>query len=329
MKKIQYHKTGALVISLDFELLWGVIDKHGPEDYGESNVKNVEKVLPRLMALFEQYGVKATVGFVGMMLYPGKDELLLELPQKRPSYTNIALSPYRAGYIEGIRREDASLYFASGLVEKLRQSPNIEIGSHTFCHYYCNEEGQTKEEFESDIRKATELAKEKGMKLRSIIFPRNQVRDEYLEVCARNGFKTYRGNPGHFFSKKRNPIWNKLGRLLDTYIPVTKTTYPYSEITELNGITNVKASRFFRPYSRRLACLEWLKVRRIKQELKQAAMHGEVYHLWWHPHNFGADMEKNLKQLETVLQTYKNCQSQYGMGAYTMYELASLINNQA
>lgn len=329
MKIREKKRRGAFIVSLDFELLWGVIDKHGPNDYGQSNVKNVEKVLPKMVGLFEKYGVKATVGYVGMMFYHEKNELLRELPQAQPSYTNMALSPYRAGYIEGIRNEDANLYFAPSLVEMLMQSPNIELGSHTFCHYYCNAEGQAKDEFACDIRKATEQAKKMGLELRSIIFPRNQVREDYLEVCAKYGFKTYRGNPGHFFSKKRNPMWNKIGRLLDTYIPLTKTTYSYGEIEEKNGITNVKASRFFRPYSKRLAFVEWLKLRRIEQEVKYAAKHGEVYHLWWHPHNFGADMEKNLDQLESVLKTYIQCQTQYGLKSYTMSELASIFNYKA
>lgn len=328
MKNNQNNKKGAFVISLDFELLWGVIDKHGPKDYGQSNVKSVEIIIPRLMAMFEKYGVKATVGYVGMMLYSGKNDLFRNMPKKMPSYKKISLSPYRKGFIESIQKEDASLYFAPELVEMLRRNPIIELGSHTFCHYYCDEIGQTKEEFEYDIEKAVAQAKEKGIELHSVIFPRNQVRDEYLAVCAKFGFKTYRGNPNHFFSRNRPAILNKIGRLVDAYFPLIKTTYPYEEIVEVGGMINVKASRFFRPYSKRLSCLEWLKVRRIKQEVRWAAKHGEVYHLWWHPHNFGANMEKNLRQLESVLQTFKECKEKSGMEAYTMSGIASLITSK-
>lgn len=326
MKKREKNRQGAFIVSLDFELLWGVIDKHGPSDYGQTNVKNVESVLTNLIALFEKYEVKATVGYVGMMFYHGKDALLKDLPLVRPTYKNMDLSPYREGYIDGILKENERMYFAPHLVEKLRRSPNIELGSHTYCHYYCNAEGQTIEEFEADIKKAVEQAKAKAIGLKSIIFPRNQVRDEYLAICAKYGFETYRGNPNHFFSNRREPILNKIGRLFDTYFPITKTTYPYEELTREGGLTNVKASRFFRPYSKKMAFLEWLKIHRIKQELKRAARHGEVYHLWWHPHNFGANMEKNLEQLKSVLETFKQCNTKYGMKSYSMQEISTYKN---
>ena len=88
---------------------------------------------------------------------------------------------------------------------------------------------------------------------------------------------------------------------------------------------NIPASRFFRPYNKRLSLLEPLKVLRIKNEIKYAARHGEVYHLWWHPHNFGANIEQNLKELETVLKCYQYCSGQYGMQSFSMKELKDYI----
>ena len=44
---------GSLVISLDYELMWGVRDLFTPEDYGQSNVKQVGEVISRLLQLFE------------------------------------------------------------------------------------------------------------------------------------------------------------------------------------------------------------------------------------------------------------------------------------
>ncbi len=319
--KIEEHKSGSLILSLDFELLWGTIDIYSPEDYGKSNVRNVKKIIPRLITLLEKYDVKATIGFVGMIFYQGKEELLNDLPLIQPSYKKKNLSPYEYNYIEGISNENKDLYFAPELLRLLRQSSNIELGSHTFCHYYCNEEGQTIEEFESDIKKAVDQAKGKGIELHSIIFPRNQVCESYLKVCAKYGFISYRGNPEHFFTKNNIAIFNKIGRFIDTYIPVTKTSYPYTELSVTARMTNVKASRFFRPYNKKLAFLEWLKVFRIKQELKGAAQNNEIYHLWWHPHNFGANIEENFQQLEEIFLTYKYCSNKLGMRSFTMSEV--------
>ena len=60
--------------------------------------------------------------------------------------------------------------------------------------------------------------------------------------------------------------------------------------------------------------------------MEHAAKHQELYHLWWHPHNFGADMEENLAFLEEVLRHYQYCHQQYGMCSMTMNEFYKEIN---
>ena len=89
---------------------------------------------------------------------------------------------------------------------------------------------------------------------------------------------------------------------------------------------NVPASRFLRPYNAKLGTFEPLKVRRIKNEILYAARNKELYHLWWHPHNFGSDMEQNLNNLEKILAFYADCHKNYGMQSYTMSEFSNLIN---
>lgn len=49
-----------------------------------------------------------------------------------------------------------------------------------------------------------------------------------------------------------------------------------------------------RPYSPRLSFLEGLRLRRIRHEMVHAAKKGELYHLWWHPYNFGANWRRTL-----------------------------------
>ena len=57
-------KKGILTISLDFELYWGLIDQLQIEDY-ESNLKNVHKVIPKLLNLFSKNSINATWATVG------------------------------------------------------------------------------------------------------------------------------------------------------------------------------------------------------------------------------------------------------------------------
>ena len=63
----------------------------------------------------------------------------------------------------------------------------------------------------------------------------------------------------------------------------------------------------------------------LKKEMEKAAKCGEMYHLWWHPHNFGANIEDNLKNLENVLKYFSYCREKYGMKTYTMNELSEIL----
>ena len=63
----------------------------------------------------------------------------------------------------------------------------------------------------------------------------------------------------------------------------------------------------------------------MKKEMIHAALKGEMYHIYWHPHNFGANMDKNFVMLEKVLSCYKDCQRKYGMKSFTMAEMFDYI----
>jgi hypothetical protein len=87
-------------------------------------------------------------------------------------------------------------------------------------------------------------------------------------------------------------------------------------------LIDVRSSRFLRPASRRLRPLEPLRLRRITGGLSRAAKSGTIYHLWWHPHNFGADPGYSLKFLERVLQHFHRLSQTCGMRSSTMLEIA-------
>ena len=54
-----------------------------------------------------------------------------------------------------------------------------------------------------------------------------------------------------------------------------------------------------------------------------AARTGGVFHLWWHPHNFGVNQEENLSILEAVLRHYRTLADSYGMQTHCMGDFAS------
>ena len=138
----------------------------------------------------------------------------------------------------------------------------------------------------------------------------------------------YRGISPSFSSQPKNIIHSflqRIGRLIDTYnVLGTPSTIKHNAIST-KPIINVPSSRFLRPYDKRLRVLDGLRLKRIQKEMTYAAKHGEMYHLWWHPHNFGANINENFKFLEEVLLTYKTLHLQYGMTSMTMKEYAQCI----
>lgn len=323
---------GTLVISLDYELMWGMFDVVSKDGYGRTNVANVPEAIERMVALFQKYGVHATFATVGMLMYKDKDELIADFPKDRPSYNKTTCSAYN-GTIDSIQKDEEIQFFQPEVVQELKATEGIEIGTHTYCHYYCWEGGQTVEQFDADIRKACEVASRNGIELKSIIFPRNQVSPEHLKICAKYGITSYRGNAVKYFNEPQSKFEaykNKICRLLDAYINIGgMSSVPYSEIDTEEEPKNLRASRMLRPYISKLAFLDGLRLRRMKTEMLHAARKGEMYHIWWHPHNFGANMDKNLAFLEELLKCYKECKEKYNMQSCTMTELAEqLFNNK-
>ncbi len=314
---------GNFVVSLDFELIWGVIDLPMLEGY-KGNVRGVQQAIPRLLELADRYGIKLTFGVVGFLLFKNRKELEPYLPELRPSYLKPNISPYT--YMKNTD-VDNECHFAPDLVAMVRQHPQHELATHTFCHYYCMEAGQTIEEFEADLKCALKIAQEKGIDLKSLIFPRNQCKAEYLKICKGLGFTSYRGNETNMLHsenyEKVPEILKRMLRLIDTYLPITGSNSNTVEEMESDVIANIRASRFFRPYSNTLRIIEPLKMRRILKEMTKAAKKGNTYHLWWHPHNVGINQEENFAQIESIFRHYKRLNEEYGFESKTMNELAN------
>lgn len=86
-----------------------------------------------------------------------------------------------------------------------------------------------------------------------------------------------------------------------------------------------KSSRFLRPYSKQLAVLENLRLRRIKNGLTKAAKDNEFYHLWWQLHNFGKNIEENLQFLEEILKHVDFLRERYNFQSMHMRDVAGLV----
>ncbi len=312
--------NGTLIVSLDFELFWGMLDCCALEDY-QDNVLGGRKAIPKLLELFQKYDIHATWATVGFLFAENYDALSCYFPDQKPGYQDPRLDAYAEFAKIGKNEEEAPCFYAPSLVRLVAETTGQEIGSHTFCHYYCREQGQTPEEFAADLRAARQIAADRGYDLRSIILPRNQCEPEYTQVLRDTGFTAYRDEENDWIHEKIKfrPLLRLL-RLADVYLPLTGQGgyVPKNE----NGIWNLAGSRMYKPIFRPLVFLERLKLRRIKKQMLHAAKNGLTFHLWWHPHNIGVRTEEHLAQLEEIFRYYTFLKDIYGMRSCNMAEAA-------
>lgn len=311
---------GNFTISLDFELYWGMRDVQTLESYQE-HIRNVHFVIPKLLELFMKYEIHATWAIVGFLFLKDKDELLKKFPSEIPAYTNKQFDPY-----DYIKKNDLlkEYHFAPECIELIKKTPYQEIGTHTFSHYYTLEEGQTYQQFKRDLESAISIQSSTGQKCRSIVFPRNQYNTEHLKIIKSLDINFYRGNPIYWLYKPRQLnkeyVWFRLIRLADAYINISGHNTFTTETTNQNGPVNIPASRFLRPYTPRLKRMENLRFRRIQRSMFYAAKYNKNYHLWWHPHNFGKNLEENLLFLERILKLFQTLNIQFGFSSKSMGE---------
>ncbi|MFO0954250.1 MAG: hypothetical protein U0835_24450, partial [Isosphaeraceae bacterium] len=143
----------------------------------------------------------------------------------------------------------------------------------------------------------------------------------------------YRSNEQGWMYRYHDPSYGggrlqRVVRKADAYLNLSgRNLVGWDELDAGGGLYRVPSSRFLRPYSSRLRHLEPLKYRRIVQDLKAAAVSGRIYHLWWHPHNFGRQTDRNLDGLEWILRAFDDCRRRYGMTSLSMSGVAELARH--
>ncbi len=317
-------KFGAFVISLDFEIHWGVRDyKPADGDYRQYLLGERQSV-PAMLELFREFDVAATWATVGFLFAKSKAELEKFKPEVLPDYKNASLFPYDENV--GENETEDLLHYAPSLIEQIKATPRQEIGTHTFSHYYCLDSGQTAETFTADLQSAIAIAEPYGVRPLSIVFPRNQYNPNYEEILLENGITCFRGNQESWMyqvseTNQKKPVY-RASRIADAYINLSGHNTTKWENVWRGRIANVPASFFLRPFSKKLEVLENRRLKRLTQSVEYAAKNGEIFHLWWHPHNFGVNLKENINFLRKILEVYKRCEKDWGMQSLSISETA-------
>lgn len=320
-------RPGALVISLDFELHWGIRDHTDAGDAVAADLVTSRAHVRQLADLFAERSVRATWATVGMLFASSRGELAPFLPSIRPRYTRAELDPYAE--IIGEDEDTDPLHFAGSLVRYLAAVPGQEVASHTFSHYYCLEAGQDEQALRADLAAARAIAEPFGVPMSSIVLPRNQWNPRYARAIRDSGFTCYRGpQPSWGYraqSMDATSAGRRVARLADAYVgPAPPPTTPWDALVDSAGLCNVPASAFLRPYSPRRRALEPLRRSRILSGLRAAARRGRIFHLWWHPHNFARHPSENFELLRDVLDEVDRLATSDGLTSLSMGDVGAV-----
>jgi peptidoglycan/xylan/chitin deacetylase (PgdA/CDA1 family) len=319
--KFMRENPGIIVTSLDFELCWGVLGEKSLEKY-QKNLLGAREVIPKLLNLFEEYQIHATWAIVGLLFFDSRRELLASLSNEKPCCADQGISFFFKNHEIGENEKRDPYRYAPSLIKLIATSPHQEIATHTFSHFCC----QDAQAFKADLAAAFSIAKKFNLSFESIIFPKNQI--DYNQICLIEefGLKAYRGNELAWFFRS-NSLLSRLLRLIDAYINISgHNSYQLEEIKKKYPY-DIPSSRFLRPYSKKYQILEPLRMSRILSDLTFAAQNRLVYHLWWHPHNFGINQVENLEFLRTILDHYAELKKLYNMASLNMKEVSSLLSH--
>ena len=316
--------SGGFVISLDFELHWGVRDHRTVEQYRQ-NLLGVRQAIPAMLDLFTHYGLHATWATVGFLFCENIDELKSAIPDELPRYRDSRFDPYADLSDLGRNESEDPFHFAPSLIQKILSSPNQELGTHTLSHFYALAPGPSLESFRADLRSAKSIARRYGIALRSIVFPRNEISRPHLRICAEEGLTAYRSTEADPLIESQNSTPRRALRFTDSCFALSGNGCATPALDPEFPIVSVSGSRFLRPWSPALRVFDRLRLRRIHQSMDAAAASGSIFHLWWHPHNFGIHLTENIAFLTRIAEHYRHLHRTTGWPSLSMAEVAETV----
>lgn len=279
----------SVVISLDYELRWGVADKL-PDSAGayRAHLDGESDAVFNMLELFKQKDVGATWATVGAIACSDWDEYFERAP-KPPAYRDQRLR-FRTAWRD--IDPQGKLHFAPDVVRAIADAQGQELASHTFSHIYYREEGCEREDVLADGQAIAKVMQERvGVTPTSLVFPRNQ--EAHTDALSQIGIRRWRTNPRvSYWNDTRRDKQSRLRRgmrMIESLAPIGTRRAPACEM---------RASYLVRFA---LSDAAWkLHARRIAGDAKNLRP-GEALHLWWHPHNMGAAVFPNIRRLADLI----------------------------
>lgn len=299
---------GAVVLSIDFELRWGMhhVIREGSDAYA-ANLLNAPSAAEMLINELCARGIRATWATVGAMACEGWDDYWARAP-RGPRYADRRLAVMRT-----FQDLDPAggMHFRRATVLRISQSPGQELGCHTFSHVLCAREGAVDADLEADLRACAVLWMELfGSTPRSLVYPCDELC--HLHKLAPLGIRVVRV-PGSVWARRPAVLRQAVAAANAFLSPASHEPYGTHD-----GLVLTEGSRFVRfglPEP-----LWQVHLDAVRRSLRRVVA-GRVLHLWWHPHNLGGDLVRSAQRVRSLLDAVQECMESDGLQSLRMEDL--------
>jgi len=307
------------LLTFDLELVWGSFDHMSASQF-EAVYPDVRGVIRDVLGLLETHGISATWAIVGHLFLSdcerGADgRAHPDLP--RPAYSWRDEDWFADDPCTDRHRDP--LWYGDDLVELLiGASVPQEIASHSFAHALYETPGCDSSVAAADLDACITLARQRGITLRSFVFPRN--REGHHAVIRDHGFVAYRGVDPTWYRRIHGPL-RRVAHVADEALGTTPPVTLPAET--LPGLWNIPGSMMLYPRkgSRRFIPMATRR-RRARSGLQRAVREGKVFHLWCHPFNLVHDRSAMLSLLDRLLAEAARLRTAGALDITTMGALA-------
>jgi peptidoglycan/xylan/chitin deacetylase (PgdA/CDA1 family) len=315
-------RRGAFVLSFDFELIWGTLDKRGPEGFRRACERERSEVFGPLLNLLEEYEIPATWCVLGHLMLDSCEPVD---GRKHPEIVRPTHAWQPGDWFTHDPSSDedrAPIFYGRSLVERLLEARVAqEIGCHSFSHVIFGDPGCSRETAESEVRACVQAAAALGITPRSFAFPRNRV--GHLDVLRQYGFTCFRGpEPTWYMGGGRAP--GRLRRAAHLADVVAARRPPVVVPERTQGLINIPASMMFFPaHGVRRHIPVSRRVRRALKGVERAAREQRIMHLWFHPTNLADETAAMLAGLRSVFAEVARRRERGELDVLSMGELAA------
>jgi len=296
------------MLTLDTELLWSLNSKRHLRLFKKKQNKAMD-VIPSILKMLEDKKVSATWAMVGHLFFERKEDVAYSSEINEYTHYERETESFSSHFNE-------SLYHSPSSIEKILDS-NVyqEIGYHSYSHPIFTQ--ISKKEAEKEIKLSKKIEKKWDIKLKSFVFPKDQV--NYLNLLKRYDFKIFRSPP---IFEDNNP--NRISQGLGNFFP--KSVFPF----RMNGLWSVNTSMiYFDPKIPFIPIrFPYTSLPSARFGLKRAIKRREIFHLFFHPWNMiiHDDFERNLRKfLEYVSKMRESTE----MKIITMGQLADSLEKKS